>query len=177
MIFCIKANTKVAVLGASGGIGQPLSLLLKINPLIHELAMYDVLYSPGVAADLSHVATPCKVTGYGPGQIKEALEGADVVICAAGVPRKAGQSRDDQFNVNSRIVKDIAVQCSMINPNAIYGIVTNPINSTVPLFCEMFKKAGVLDENKILGITTLGPVRVSSYISKEKVFVEIFFFE
>lgn len=117
----------MTVLGASGGIGQPLSLLLKTNPLIQELAMYDILYSPGVAADLNHVATPCKVKGYGPGQIRDALDGADIVLCAAGVPRKAGQTREDQFNVNSRIVKDLAVSCSMMNPNAIYGIVSNPV--------------------------------------------------
>jgi lactate/malate dehydrogenase, NAD binding domain len=52
---------KVAVLGASGGIGQPLSLLLKLSPEVGELACYDVVGTPGVAADLSHVraAQPC----------------------------------------------------------------------------------------------------------------------
>jgi len=125
------------------------------------------MYSPGVAADLSHVATPCKVKGYGPGQIKEALDGADVVICAAGVPRKAGQTRADQFNVNARIVRDLAASCSKMNPNAIYAIVSNPVNSTVPLFCEVFKRAGVLDERKIMGVTKLGPVRISSFIALE----------
>lgn len=48
-------STKVAVLGASGGIGQPLSLLLKLSPWIDELACYDIVGTPGVAADLSHV--------------------------------------------------------------------------------------------------------------------------
>jgi malate/lactate dehydrogenase len=45
----------VTVLGASGGIGQPLSMLLKLSPYIHELACYDIANTPGVAADLSHV--------------------------------------------------------------------------------------------------------------------------
>jgi malate dehydrogenase len=48
-------STKVAVLGASGGIGQPLSMLLKLSPEIDELACYDIVGTPGVAADLSHV--------------------------------------------------------------------------------------------------------------------------
>ena len=48
-------STKVAVLGAGGGIGQPLSMLLKLSPLIDELACYDIVGTPGVAADLSHV--------------------------------------------------------------------------------------------------------------------------
>jgi hypothetical protein len=51
------AGKKVAVLGASGGIGQPLSLLLKLSPEVGELSCYDVVGTPGVAADLSHVST------------------------------------------------------------------------------------------------------------------------
>lgn len=47
---------KVAVLGAAGGIGQPLSLLLKLSPLVDELTCYDIQGTPGVAADLSHVS-------------------------------------------------------------------------------------------------------------------------
>lgn len=46
--------SKVAVLGASGGIGQPLSLLLKENPHVTELSLYDIVNTPGVAADLRY---------------------------------------------------------------------------------------------------------------------------
>ncbi|MCV5163922.1 hypothetical protein OFB65_26605, partial [Escherichia coli] len=42
--------TKVSVLGAAGGIGQPLSLLLKLNPRVSELALYDIRGAPGVGA-------------------------------------------------------------------------------------------------------------------------------
>jgi hypothetical protein len=55
----LMSTNKVAVLGAAGGIGQPLSLLLKLSPLVDELACYDVMNSPGVAADLSHVSVVC----------------------------------------------------------------------------------------------------------------------
>lgn len=51
------------MLGASGGIGQPLSLLLKNSPLVSELSLYDIAHTPGVAADLSHIETRAKVTG------------------------------------------------------------------------------------------------------------------
>ncbi|KAF9441900.1 hypothetical protein P691DRAFT_790488 [Macrolepiota fuliginosa MF-IS2] len=57
---------KAVVLGAVGGIGQPLSLLLKANPLVDELSLYDIVATPGVAADLSHISTPAKVEGYLP---------------------------------------------------------------------------------------------------------------
>ena len=54
-------NFKVAVLGASGGIGQPLALLLKLDRNVTELALFDVVKTPGVAADISHCCTPAKV--------------------------------------------------------------------------------------------------------------------
>jgi len=66
-------------LGASGGIGQPLSLLLKQSPLITELSLYDIMNTPGVAADLLHINTPAKVQGYtGPDELRHALKGAQV---------------------------------------------------------------------------------------------------
>jgi malate dehydrogenase len=50
------STKKVAILGAGGGIGQPLSMLLKLSPHVDELACYDIVGTPGVAADLSHVS-------------------------------------------------------------------------------------------------------------------------
>ena len=54
-------NMKVSVLGAAGGIGQPMSLLLKQSSLISHLALFDIVNTPGVAADLSHINTSTKV--------------------------------------------------------------------------------------------------------------------
>jgi len=72
----------------TGGIGQPLSLLLKIEPLVTELSLYDIRGAPGVAADVSHVDTAAKVKGYTADQLDAALEGVEVVVIPAGVPRK-----------------------------------------------------------------------------------------
>lgn len=76
---------KVAVCGAAGGIGQPLSLLLKLNELVGELSLYDVVpFTPGVACDISHIYTPAKTTGYfkseAGDQLLDALKDADVVV-------------------------------------------------------------------------------------------------
>jgi hypothetical protein len=57
-------QTKVAVLGAGGGIGQPLSLLLKSDTLVTSLSLYDIRGAPGVAADVSHVDTPSEVCRF-----------------------------------------------------------------------------------------------------------------
>ena len=97
----LQKMVKAVVLGAAGGIGQPLSLLLKLNELITELALYDIVNSPGVAADLSHINTPAKVTGYLPANdgLKNALINAHTILIPAGIPRKPGMTRDDLFKV------------------------------------------------------------------------------
>lgn len=58
----VTRHHKVAVLGAGGGIGQPLSLLLKADPLVTSLSLYDIRGAPGVAADVSHIDTPGEVS-------------------------------------------------------------------------------------------------------------------
>lgn len=66
----------MAVCGAAGGIGQPLSLLLKQSPLVTDLRLFDIVHTPGVAADLSHIDTPSKVMGLnGPENVEKILEG------------------------------------------------------------------------------------------------------
>lgn len=166
-----QTNTKVAVLGASGGIGQPMSALLKENHLISHLSLYDIAHTPGVAADLSHINTRAKVTGHlGPDQLEECLTGAEVVVIPAGVPRKPGMTRDDLFNTNASIVRDLADACAKHCPKAMLCIISNPVNSTVPIASEVFKKAGVYDPNRIFGVTTLDIVRANTFIAEAKGF-------
>jgi malate dehydrogenase len=59
-----------------------------------QLALYDIVNSPGVAVDLSHIATPSKVEGFLPPDegLKKALTGANIVVIPAGIPRKPGVS-------------------------------------------------------------------------------------
>ena len=45
------------MLGAAGGIGQPMALLLKQSTSVGHLALYDIVGTPGVAADLGHIET------------------------------------------------------------------------------------------------------------------------
>lgn len=59
---------KVAILGAAGGIGQPLAMLMKMNPLVSVLHLYDVVNTPGVTADISHMDTGAVVIIYHPSQ-------------------------------------------------------------------------------------------------------------
>jgi malate dehydrogenase len=159
----------VAVMGASGGIGQPLSLLLKLNPAITKLALYDIVHTPGVAADLSHCETKAVTTGFvGADQLEASLVGAEIVVIPAGVPRKPGMTRDDLFNTNASIVANLAQAAAKVCPKAMIAIISNPVNSTVPIAAEMFKKAGVYDPNRIFGVTTLDIVRANTFIAEKK---------
>ncbi|KAK9737415.1 lactate/malate dehydrogenase, alpha/beta C-terminal domain [Popillia japonica] len=163
-------NTKVTVVGAAGGIGQPLSMLLKQSDLITELSLYDIVkHTPGVAADISHMNFPAKVKGFtGAEQLRDSLKGSQVVIIPAGLPRKPGMSRDDLFSANASIVRDVAAAVADVAPKALVGIITNPVNSCVPIFCEVMKKAGKLDPNRIFGVSTLDLVRASAFIGEAK---------
>jgi NAD-dependent malate dehydrogenase len=167
---------KVTVCGAAGGIGQPLSLLLKMHlPAGSTLALYDVVNVVGVGEDISHVSTAVKLESYlgdmkNPANeaVDKALAGADIVIIPAGVPRKPGMTRDDLFNVNAGIVRDLIIAIAKNCPKAFIGIITNPVNSTVPVAAEVLKKAGVYDPKRLFGVSTLDIVRAQTFIGELK---------
>jgi malate dehydrogenase len=164
----LVARSKVCVLGAAGGIGQPLSLLMKQNPIVSKLALFDIVNAPGVAADVSHMSTPAQVTGHGKDDIAAALKGAEVVIIPAGVPRKPGMTRDDLFNTNASIVKNLAQECAKHCPNACILIISNPVNSTVPIAAEALKAGKAYNPRKLFGVTTLDVVRAKTFVGQTK---------
>jgi len=156
---------KVAVLGAAGGIGQPLALLLKLNQSVTGLNVYDVNpITPGVGADLSHIDTRARVESFVGDEVEAAVAGCDIVLIPAGVPRKPGMTRDDLFNTNATIVANLTRACARAAPNAVIGIIANPVNSTVPITCEVFKKEGAKTD-KIYGVTTLDVVRANEFVA------------
>ncbi|CAD6448402.1 701f2b28-0fbe-410d-b0b3-e8d4189f25d7 [Sclerotinia trifoliorum] len=159
---------KAVVAGASGGIGQPLSLLLKTSSLITELALYDVVNTPGVAADLSHISSPAKITGYLPKDdgAKLAFKNADIIVIPAGIPRKPGMTRDDLFNINAGIVKGLIEIIADVAPKAYILIISNPVNSTVPIAAEVLKAKGVFDAQRLFGVTTLDVVRAETFVAE-----------
>jgi malate dehydrogenase len=129
---------KVAAIGAGGGIGQPLALLLKLSPKISELRLYDVVGTLGVGADLSHIDSGADLKAYvGPPEdtapLMAALKGADLVVITAGIARKPGMTRDDLFSINAGIVKGIITAAADACPNAVFNIISNPVNSLVPI--------------------------------------------
>merc|ERR1712176_862349 len=126
----------------------------------------------GVATDLSHLERKCKVSGYvmevGKKPIdflEECLTGCDLVLVPAGMPRKPVMTRDDLFKTNADIAKNIVEACAKFCPDAVLGMIVNPVNSVVPAMAELYKKKG-LDPMKIVGITTLDVVRANKFVGE-----------
>jgi len=88
-----------------------------------------------------------------------------LVVIPAGVPRKPGMTRDDLFKINAGIVRDLATSIAKYSPNAYVLIISNPVNSTVPIVTEVLKKHGVFNPKRIFGVTTLDVVRASTFTS------------
>ena len=140
------------MVGGAGGIGQPLSMLMAIDPNVAELCVYDLtiamIPADGVAADLSHLNKAAKVKAYAFDKdaraadvAGECLTGCDLVLVPAGVPRKPGQDRAALLDINAGIAKNIVEACAKFCPEAVIALIVNPVNSVVPAMCELWKKA------------------------------------
>jgi len=171
-----RKELKVCVCGGAGGIGQPLSMLMAMDPNVSELCVFDLniaMVPPaGVAADLSHIETKTSVKGYvmevGKNPIdflEECLTGCNLVLVPAGLPRKPGQTRDDLFKINAGIAKGIVEACGKFCPDAVLALIVNPVNSIVPAMAELYAKKG-LNPLNIVGVTTLDCVRANKFIAE-----------
>eukprot|EP00604_Paraphysomonas_vestita_P001804 CAMPEP_0174821290 /NCGR_PEP_ID=MMETSP1107-20130205/6177_1 /TAXON_ID=36770 /ORGANISM="Paraphysomonas vestita, Strain GFlagA" /LENGTH=228 /DNA_ID=CAMNT_0016038149 /DNA_START=355 /DNA_END=1041 /DNA_ORIENTATION=+ len=79
-------------------------------------------------------------------------------------------TRDDLFNTNASIVQGVAAACAKACPNAMFLIISNPVNSTVPIFAETLKKAGVYNKKRLFGVTTLDIVRANTFVAENQGF-------
>jgi len=74
-------------------------------------------------------------------------------------------TRDDLFNTNASIVKALVEGCAEFCPEAVLAIISNPVNSTVPIAAEILKKKGVYDKTKLCGVTTLDVCRANTFVA------------
>ncbi|KAF2311320.1 hypothetical protein GH714_021727 [Hevea brasiliensis] len=94
--------------------------------------------------------------------------GVNVVVIPAGVPRKPGMTRDDLFNINANIVKTLVEAVADNCPDAFIHIISNPVNSTVPIAAEVLKQKGVYNPKKLFGVSTLDVVRANTFVAQKK---------
>merc|ERR1712063_73682 len=98
-------------------------------------------------------------------KLEECLTGCSLVLVPAGLPRKPGMTRADLLGINAGIAKNIVEACAKFCPDAVLGLIVNPVNSVVPAMCELYKKKG-LDPKKIVGVTTLDIVRANKFVGE-----------
>ena len=77
-------------------------------------------------------------------------------------------TRDDLFSTNASIVRDLAKAVAESAPKAKLLIISNPVNSTVPICAEVFKAKGVYNPKTLFGVTTLDIVRASRFAAEIK---------
>lgn len=182
---------KISLIGAAGGIGQSLSLLLKSqlsslflsrrlsNKAHHiHLALYDINKDAivGTVADLSHIDTPITVSYHYPkfendmDGLSTCLADSSIVIITAGLPRKPGMTRDDLFQINAMIIsqlsKQIAAKCDL--SKVFILTITNPVNCLVPLIVKKLSSYGSESniEKRCYGITQLDIVRATTFVQQ-----------
>lgn len=153
------ARKKIALIGG-GQIGGILALLAAQKEL-GDVVIYDIpdkaSLAKGKALDIAQLAPPenCTCTLQGTSN-PEDLQGADIVIVTAGVPRKPGMSREDLKDINIKIITDIAQKVKQYCPDSFNIIITNPLDTMVYVFKQItgFSKervvgmAGVLDSSR-----------------------------
>ncbi|XP_060656124.1 malate dehydrogenase, mitochondrial-like [Drosophila nasuta] len=162
-------NYKVTVVGAAGGIGQPLSLLLKQNPLIKELSLHDRTNVKGVNMDLSHICTATKVEsfqGEDPASLVDALHDSNIVVVPAGMPRKPDMTRDQLLGANGEVAISVSRAMCAACPKALVAYITNPLNTVVPIAAETMKSLGCYDPKRMFGVTTLDIVRARTFLAQ-----------
>jgi malate dehydrogenase len=130
----MPTRKKIGLIGA-GNIGGELARLCA-NEELGDVFLYDVPakenFAKGKALDLEQNGA---VLGYdshirGTGNWAD-LEGADVLIITAGIPRKPGQSRDDLVASNLPIIRDVAQNAKKVCPNAFVIVISNPLDAMV----------------------------------------------
>ena len=159
------ARNKIALVG-SGNIGGTLALLSGIKEL-GDVALFDIAEGipSGKALDIVQ-ASPvekfdAKLTG---GNDYSVLNGSDVVIVTAGVPRKPGMSRDDLIETNTNVMKQVGKGIADNCPNAFVICITNPLDAMV----GVLQRAAGLKTNKIVGMAgVLDSARLRYFLAEE----------
>lgn len=75
-------------------------------------------------------------------------------------------TRDDLFKINAGIVRDLAKGCAEFCPKAMILVISNPVNSTVPIAAEVLKASNVFDPKRLFGVTTLDVVRAETFVAE-----------
>src|SRR6187399_761650 len=159
------ARKKIALIG-SGQIGGTLAHLIGLKEL-GDVVMFDIMEGIPQGKSLD-IAESSPVEGfdakYSGTNAYEGLEGADVCIVTAGVPRKAGMSRDDLLSINLQVMEQVGAGLKKYAPNAFVICITNPLDAMV----WALQKFSGLPANKVVGMAgVLDSARFRYFLAEE----------
>jgi len=165
------ARKKIALIGA-GMIGGTLAHLIGLKEL-GDVILFDIVEGVpgGKGLDISQAGA---VEGFDskikPANTYAEIEGADVIIITAGVPRKPGMSRDDLLGINLKVMDQAGAGIKKYAPNAFVIVITNPLDAMV----WALQKACGLPKNMVIGMAgILDTGRFRAFLAEElKVSVE-----
>lgn len=157
---------KITVIGA-GNVGATTAQRIADNELAHHVVLVDVAEGipqgkgldmfesmPVEGSDTRIIGT----NGY------DETEGSDIVIITAGLARKPGMSRDDLLMKNTEIVKSCAEQAVAKSPNAIFIVVSNPLD----VMTYVALKATGLPRHRVMGMAgVLDTARYRTFVAME----------
>ncbi len=161
------SRKRIAIVGG-GQIGGILALLAAQKEL-GDVVLVDIpdkeSFIQGKALDIMEMrpndGLDVNLTGKGD---FSAIEGADVVLVTAGLPRKPGMSRDDLLSVNMKIIGDVAENVKRHAPDAFVVVTTNPLDAMV----YAFQKLSGLPKERVLGMAgALDTARFRAFIAME----------
>jgi malate dehydrogenase len=163
----MPTRKKIGLIGA-GNIGGELARLCA-NEELGDVFLYDIPskenFAKGKALDLEQNGA---VLGYdsnirGTGNWAD-LEGADVLIITAGIPRKPGQSRDDLVASNLPIIRDVASNAKKVCPSAFVIVISNPLDAMV----YEYRRVVGAPKNMVAGMAgVLDSARFQLFVARE----------
>ncbi|GHT20591.1 malate dehydrogenase [Bacteroidia bacterium] len=156
---------KITVVGA-GNVGATCANVLAFRKIADTVVMLDVKegVAEGKAIDMMQTAQTLgfETNVIGVTNDYAATAGSDVYIVTSGIPRKPGMTREELIGVNAGIVKTVVSSCLKVSPNAIFIIISNPMDTMTYLTL----KATGLSKNRVIGMGgTLDSSRFKYYLS------------
>ena len=154
---------KISIIG-TGSVGSTIAYTLTVMGLASEIVMIDINNEKalGEALDIRQGTPFCSACSVYAGDYRDAAD-SDIVILTSGIARKPGQTRLELAQTNVNITKSIIPEITKYAPNAIYIIVSNPVD----VLTYTFLKLSGLPESHIIGSgTILDTARLRSRLSE-----------
>lgn len=142
---------KISIIG-TGSVGSTIAYTLTVMGIASEIVMIDINNEKalGEALDIRQGTPFCGACSVYAGDYRDAVD-SDIVVLTSGIARKPGQTRLELAQTNINITKSIIPEITKYAPNAIYVVVSNPVD----ILTYTFQKYSDLPESHIIGSGTI----------------------